>query len=128
MKQLSIFSLNPVLRTGVTLAAAAIITVSATTTTQAVSPGPSVVFDNISDYENSVPGVAVNATGSTPNSFMGDAYTLAPGTTQITGFDLLPANLSGVNYTGLKINIFVWGTVNTGTVNATTPAFGDDLR
>jgi hypothetical protein len=59
---------------------------------------------------------------------MGDAYNLAPGTTKITGFDIYPVNVSGVNFTGLKINIFVWGNVNTsGTVNSTTPAFGNLL-
>ena len=59
---------------------------------------------------------------------MGDGYNLAAGTTAITGFDVYPVNVSGVNYTGLKINIFVWGSVNTsGTVNATTPAFGNLL-
>ena len=45
----------------------------------------------------------------------------------ITGFDFLPVNLSGTNFTGLKINGFVWGGVNTGTVNATTPAFSNLL-
>jgi hypothetical protein len=68
------------------------------------------------------------STSSTPNTFMGSAYNLAPGTTSITGFDIYPVNVSGVNFTGLKINIFVWGTVNTsGTVNSTTPAFGNLL-
>ena len=65
---------------------------------------------------------------STPNYFMGEGYTLKPGTSDITGFDIYPVNLSGVNYTGLRINIFVWGSVNTsGTVNASTPAFGNLL-
>jgi hypothetical protein len=59
---------------------------------------------------------------------MGDAYTLAPGTVDLTGFDIFPVNLTGTAFTGLSINISVWGTVNTsGTVNATTPAFGDLL-
>jgi hypothetical protein len=53
---------------------------------------------------------------------------LTPGTTEITGFDIYPDNLTGTNFTGLKINIFVWGAVNTsGTVNATTPAFSNLL-
>jgi len=79
---------------------------------------------------NNVPTSGFNAfsTSSTPNTFMGDAYNLAPGTTAINGFDIYPVNTSGVNFTGLKINIFVWGSVNTsGTVNATTPAFGNLL-
>jgi len=60
---------------------------------------------------------------------MGGGYNLAAGTTAITGFDVYPVNTSGVNYTGIKITIFVWGTVNTsGTVNATTPAFGNLLN
>jgi hypothetical protein len=86
------------------------------------------VFDNMSNYENSVSGASVSATGSTPNTFMGDGYTLAPGTVSITGFDLFPVNLSGTSYTGIKISIFVWGSVNTsGSVNAATPAFGNLL-
>src|SRR5580765_4379745 len=66
-----------------------------------------VVFDNMSNYEGGNTNATVAATGSTPNTFMGDGYTLAAGTTQITGFDLFPVNLSGTSYTGLKINIFV---------------------
>lgn len=80
------------------------------------------VFDNMSDV-----GVVPNATGSTPNTFMGDGYVLAAGTTEITGFDVFPVNLSGTAFNSIKINIFVWGTVNTGTVNATTPLFGSLL-
>jgi hypothetical protein len=82
-----------------------------------------VAFDN-------VPTSAFSAfsTSSTPNTFMGDGYILAGGTTAITGFDLFPVNTSGTSYTGLKVNIFVWGTVNTsGTVNSTTPAFSNPL-
>jgi hypothetical protein len=87
-----------------------------------------VVFDNISAYEASTPGAALNYTSSTPNTFMGDAYTLAAGTTQITGFDLFPINGTTTNFTALKLNLFVWGGVNTtGTVNATTPAFSNLL-
>src|ERR1039457_7157023 len=79
---------------------------------------------------NNVPtsGFGAFSTSSTPNYFMGDAYNLAAGSTAITGFDLYPVNTSGVNFTGLHINIYVWGTVNTsGTVNATTPAFSNLL-
>src|SRR3954454_25024967 len=80
-------------------------------------------FNNVS-----TPLFSAFSTSSSPNTFMGDAYTLAPGTTSITGFDVYPVNVSGVNFTGLKINIFVWGNVNTsGTVNSTTPAFGNLL-
>jgi hypothetical protein len=68
------------------------------------------------------------STSSSPNTFMGDGYNLAAGTTSITGFDVYPVNVSGTSFTGLKINIFVWGNVNTsGTVNSTTPAFGNLL-
>jgi PEP-CTERM motif len=68
------------------------------------------------------------STSSSPNTFMGDAYTLGAGATSITGFDIYPVNVSGTSFTGLKINIFVWGSVNTsGTVNSTTPAFGNLL-
>ena len=67
-------------------------------------------------------------TSSNPNTYMGDAYTLAPGTTQITGFDLFPLNATVNNYVGLEVNVWVWGAVNTsGTVNAANPAFSDLL-
>lgn len=86
------------------------------------------LFDNVSNYRNAVSGAGASSTGSTPNTFMGGACNLISGADSITGFDLFPVNLSGTNFTGLKINIFVWGTVNTsGTVNATTPAFSNLL-
>jgi hypothetical protein len=94
----------------------------------AVTLESSVIFDNISNYENSVSGASVTATASTPNTFMGDAYSFDAGTISITGFDVFPVNLSGTTFTGLRINISVWGSVNlSGTVNASTPAFGDLL-
>src|SRR5258706_8109939 len=86
-----------------------------------------VVFDNISNYENSVAGATIAYTGSNPNTFMGDGYSLSPGTTAITGFDIFPVNGSLSNYTGLKITIYVWQNVNTGTVNAGNPAFSSLL-
>lgn len=86
------------------------------------------VFDNFSSFENGVASAKVTATSFTPNTFMGDAYTLVAGTTDITGLDIYPVNLSGTTYDALKMNIFIWGSVNTsGTVNATTPAFSDLL-
>ena len=36
-------------------------------------------------------------------------------------------NTSGTTYTGLKMTVYVWGSVNTGTVNAGAPAFGNLL-
>jgi hypothetical protein len=87
-----------------------------------------VVFDNMSNYEGGNTNANVTATASVPNTFMGDAYNLG-GATSITGFDIFPVNLSGSNYTGLRMTIYVWGTVNTsGTVNSTTPAFGNLLN
>ncbi len=87
-----------------------------------------VVFDNISNYQSGDTNAGISATGSTPNTFMGGAYTLLPGTASITGFDIYPVNLSGTAYTGIKMNIYVWGGVNTsGTVNAATPAFSSLL-
>jgi hypothetical protein len=93
----------------------------------AATASSQLVYDNISAYENGVPGATVTATGSTPNTFMGAAYTLAAGTTAITGFDLFPANLSGTTFTALKMNVYVWGNVNTGTVSAANPAFSNLL-
>src|SRR5215470_10896382 len=93
-----------------------------------VSSGQTVVFDNISNFENGVPGATNASTGSTPNYFMGDGYLLTPGTTNISGFDVFPVNLSGTTFTGLKITIYVWGSVNTsGIVDSITPAFGNLL-
>jgi hypothetical protein len=80
------------------------------------------VFDNYS-----VRGGAFS-TSSTPNTFMGDGFNLLANTTDIRGFDIYPVNTSGTNFNALKIDIYVWGTVNTsGTVNSTTPAFSNQL-
>lgn len=105
-----------------TLAAVSLVLVAAGT-----AEATSVVFDNMSSYESGNASATVNSTGSTPNTFMGDAYTLAAGTTEITGFDIFPVNASGTSFTGIKITIDVWGNVNMGAVNATTPAFGNLL-
>ena len=104
-----------------------LLTAVVTVVLAATSAKADVVFDNISNYEAGNTNSHISATGSTPNTFMGDGYVLAAGATDITGFDIFPVNLSGTTYTGLKINSYVWGTVNTGTVNATTPAFGNLL-
>jgi hypothetical protein len=86
------------------------------------------VFDNMTVYQSGGDTNAhVASTGSVPNTFMGDAYTLATGTTSITGFDIYPVNLSGTSYNALKMSIYVWGSVNMGTVGAATPAFGNLL-
>ncbi len=87
-----------------------------------------VVFDNISSFQNGVAGASGTTTSSAPNTFLGGAYTLAAGTTTVTGFDLYPVNLvAATNYTALKLNLYVWGTVNTGAVSAAAPAFGNLL-
>jgi len=79
-------------------------------------------------YDSFPTGAPANSTGSTPNTFMGLGSNLVAGASSITGFDVYPVNVSGTNFDHLKINIFVWDTVNTsGTVNATTPAFGTPL-
>ena len=86
-----------------------------------------VVYDNISSIENSTPGTAIITTSSTPNTFVGDGFNLAAGTTEITGFDVVPVNHTGTTFTSLKVTGYIWGTVNTGTVNASHPAFGNLL-
>jgi hypothetical protein len=86
-----------------------------------------VVFDNISNFENSVAGASIASTSSNPNTFMGDGYNLISGITSINGFDIFPANLSGTTYNALQITIYVWGSVNLGAVNSSTPAFGNLL-
>jgi hypothetical protein len=119
MQQLTKSSFSSALRAALVLSAISLVSVTNAKAT--------LVFDNASNFENEVAGASANVTGSTPNTFMGDGYTLTPGTSDITGFDLFPVNLSGTAYTGIKINIFVWGTVNTGAVSAATPAFGNLL-
>jgi hypothetical protein len=85
------------------------------------------VFDNMSNLEAGNVDARITSTSSTPNTFMGGAYNLLGGTTAITGFDIYPVNLSGSTYDHIRINIYVWGSVNLGSVNATTPAFGNLL-
>jgi hypothetical protein len=93
-----------------------------------LSQGAQLVFDNMSTFESGNTNAHVSATASTPNTFMGAGYNLLAGTYDITGFDLYPVNLSGTAFNALKLNIFVWGSVNTsGIINSTTPAFGNLL-
>lgn len=104
--------------------AATIIALAAVATTSKAT----LVFDDISNFRNGVTGATGTSTGSTPNTFMGDGYTLTPGTFDITGFDVYPVNSTGTNYTNLQISIYVWGSVNTGTVSASAPAFSNLLN
>lgn len=84
-----------------------------------------VVFDNVTAP---IANNTVTGTSSSPNTFLGSAYTLAAGTTSISGFDLFPANLTtSSTYAALKLNLWVWGTVNTGAVSAASPAFSNLL-
>jgi hypothetical protein len=78
-------------------------------------------FDNITTAPN------ITGTSSTPNTFMGGAYTLSAGTTALTGFDLFPVNFTTSTFTAIKATVYVWGTVNTGAVSAGSPAFGNLL-
>ena len=111
-------------RSSSTLLAGAFALTLAATSSQAAT----VLFDNMTAAETGVAGAALTATSSTPNTFMGDGYILAAGASTITGFDLFPVNsTAATTYTNLKLNVYVWGTVNTGTVNATTPAFSNLL-
>jgi hypothetical protein len=96
------------------------------------------VYDNWSAVENNngTTDDGADAFSSTgiPDSFIGSAIGLAPGTQYITGFDLFPTNVTNelatptnVTFTAIKLNIYVWGTVNSGTTSASNPAFGDLL-
>ena len=106
------------------LATAAVATVVGSST----SASASVLFDNMTSAEAGVTGTHLSSTSSTPNTFMGDAYGLVAGSYDITGFDIYPVNATTTAYNALKINIYVWGSVNlTGTVSATTPAFSNLL-
>jgi len=79
-----------------------------------------VVFDNFT-------GRTLSSTSSTPNTFMGDGYVLLAGTTNISEIAYFPVNLSGTSFTGIQTTFYFWDTVNTGTVNAGSPAFGNLL-
>lgn len=93
-----------------------------------VAQADTLLFDNVTNFRTAVSGAGGSSTSSTPNTFMGDGYNLLTGANSITGFDLYPVNQSGTTFTGLKITVYVWGTVNTsGTVNAVTPAFSNLL-
>ena len=111
------------LRRSVGILAATALTLGAAAASKAA-----LVFDNVSNFRNAAAGASGTSTGTTPNTFMGDGYTLLSGTTSITGFDLYPVNNSGTAFAALRLTIYVWGTVNTtGTVSATTPAFSNLL-
>ena len=85
-----------------------------------------VVFDNVTTTENAGWGDSAYLS-SNPNTFMGDGYQLTPGTTNITGFDFYPVNGTATDFVGMNVVVYIWGSVNQGTVNAGTPAFGNLL-
>jgi len=91
--------------------------------------GQTLLFDSMSGVENGLPGAASAyvADGTNDDLFVGGAYNLPAGTTAITGFDLDPQNGTNSNITYLQLNVYVWGTVNTGTISATAPAFSNLL-
>ncbi len=110
--------MSNILRTVLNIAASVLILFTAATS----HAGDIVVFDNLSNSRS------FTSTSSVPNTFMGNGYKLSAGTTNISGFELNPVNLSGTSFTSLQTTIFVWGTVNTtGTVDAATPAFNNLL-
>jgi hypothetical protein len=94
--------------------------------TASLSHASPIVFDNYTGHLGNNP-VGYTTTSSAPNTFMGAGYQLAAGTKTITGFELFPANQTFQTYTGLKINLWVWDTVNMSTVNADNPAFSNLL-
>jgi hypothetical protein len=63
----------------------------------------------------------------TPNSWFGDAVNLTASASDITGVDLFIQNDSGQNFNAFRGTIDIWGQVNTGTVNASSPAFSNLL-
>ena len=81
------------------------------------------VFDNVNN------GESLTGTGSTPDTFIGDGYNLAPGTVDLTSFVLYPVNFTtSTTFTNIQETVYVYGAVNnTGTVSATTPAFSNLL-
>ncbi|GAB2852468.1 hypothetical protein GCM10027277_21070 [Pseudoduganella ginsengisoli] len=78
-------------------------------------------------FESGSATARVAVTGANPNTFMGGGYQLKAGTKSISGFDFYAANSTNATYSGLKVNIWVWDTVNTGTANAANPAFSNLL-
>jgi hypothetical protein len=110
------------------------------------------VYDNVSNAEAGTDGVSQFVfIGTNPNPNTGKVssgygdnagggyFALAPGTTALTGLDLFPiigvTNVStgqiisspAYNYSGLKITVDVWGTLNLGTVNSSNQAFSNLL-
>src|SRR5689334_16225613 len=55
--------------------------------------GDQLLFDNMTKFEASDPGISPNVTSSVPNTFMGFGADLQTNASSITGFDLYPANL-----------------------------------
>ena len=85
-----------------------------------MSPASTLLYDDMT-------GTSLVYTGGSADEFMGNGITLAPGANDITGFDCILLNATGSNLSGAKINIFVWGAVNLGTINSSSPAFSDEL-
>ena len=72
-------------------------------------------------------GASAAYTVGNADTFEGDGYTLAAGTTDLSGFDFYPINgTAATTFTNIQVNLYVWGTVNTTTTpSATTPAFSN---
>jgi hypothetical protein len=109
-------------RHGAAAAAMALLSASAS----AVYAG--VDYDNLITIENDT--TKTGGFGVTPanDTFIGGAFTLSPKATDITGFDLVGDNMTSTNFTDVEVFVYVWGTVNTGTVDTSHPAFSNLLN
>ena len=88
-------------------------------------------FDDLTATENGTGG-ALSSSGATNNTYLGAGVILSipattTGTPQFAGFDVLPYNNTAYNFSSLRITYNLFGTVNGGTVNASNPAFSNQL-
>jgi hypothetical protein len=87
-----------------------------------------VLYDNITaPGPFGIGAASTSEPPQTPNSWFGDAVNLAASASDITGVDLFVQNDSGESFNAFRGTIDIWGLVNTGTVNSSSPAFGDLL-
>ena len=95
--------------------------------TASFADSSSVAYDSANAFEHATNGAFGIPVPFLPNTFMGAAVMLTPGTTSISGLDLYVTNLTGARVTGLRINVFIWDTINTGPYSSSNPAFSNLL-
>jgi len=87
----------------------------------------SLIFDNLSAFETDAPGAAAAYDPGPGETIVGGNFSLPGGTISLSGFDVAVINDSATTVPDLQVNIYVWGSVNTGPFSSTTPAFSNLL-